>query len=65
MTFTIRQGIDSAPLKQLMMAIAQLLMQKSFCLSEEQLLFFFHTEDGSSETEQVRHHRTRRILVEE
>lgn len=69
-TFIIRQGIDSAPLKQLIMAEAQLLMQKIILLLRWAVVGFatvdfFCTEDGSSETKQVKNHGASRASVGE
>lgn len=62
MAFTIRQGIDLAPLKQVTVATAN---TKIFLPLRRAIVGFvtissFHAEDGSLETEQVKQHREKK-----
>lgn len=62
MTFTIRQGIDLAPLKQVTVAIAnaKILLPLRRAIVGFVTIGFFHAEDGSLETEQVKQHRQKK-----
>lgn len=62
MAFTIRQGIDLAPLKQVTVAIAntKILLPLRRAIVGFVTISFFHAEDGSLETEQVKQHREKK-----